>query len=643
MRAYVVLSGFGLLACVACGDADIGTSSSEALTVGNASLTLCSPSVTYYCGTLTRALDPAGEVKGTIDIHYEWYPHTASGPSKGTIVAIEGGPGYGSTESRDYYVGAFDLTHRDMLLVDARGTGLSQAINCKDAQTDNNLTQADITACGVQLGNKSDLYGSDMAADDMVAIMDLLGVKKIDLYGDSYGTYSSQIFAGRHGDRIRTLVLDAAYPVLNADPFFAPEGAAITTAFNNVCKRSPDCSGTSTDYIEQLLAQLRAHPNQAPNVNRNGDIGPLSAADMALMMNVAAEQYNLYSELDPAVRAYLAGDTVPLVRLVNETYPIESGGAGSKPKDYSIGMFLATTCQDGPTAYDMTLPPGPKRNATYQTALTAQKNKDPNIYYPFTIDEFLSEPLDWSITPTCLNWPVSSSAHPEGNPVPSGKMPDVPTMVLTGDLDTVTPMGEGDEVAAEFKHVTRVIVPNGVHVTAIGDTTGCLSNMVNTFVATGGTTDTSCAATASPAWRLVPNYALTVADVSTHGVSGASGKTLRQTARAAVLTAGDAFSRYWNVGLTSAPGLRGGTMKVNNAETKITLTNDELTSDLAVSGTITMDPDTLVNTATLTLSGVATGTITFSWTTYNFVNPQVVTSVTGTINGTSVNISVPEP
>jgi hypothetical protein len=328
---------------------------------------------------------------------------------------------------------------------------------------------------------------------------------------------------------------------------------------------------------------------------------------------------------------------------VNETYPIESGGAGSKPAEYSIGMFLGVTCQDGPTAYDMTLPPGPKRNATYQSALAAQKNKDPDIYSPFTIDEFLAEPLDWSITPTCLNWPVSSAKHPQGNPVPSGKMPNVPTMVLTGDLDTVTPVGEGDQVAAEFKQVTRVIVKNGVHVTAIGDTTGCLSGMVNDFVASGGTTDTTCAATASPAWRLVPSYALTVADVSLRGVSGNTTNKNMRTARAAVLTAGDALSRYWNLGLTSAPGLRGGSMKVNNAETKITLTNDEFTSDLSVSGTIVMDANADTNTATLTLSGVATGSITFTWTNYDFVNPQKTAHVTGTINGASVAIDVPEP
>lgn len=634
-----------VVAFSACGPEDfqapsVAKSTEEALTVGGASLTRCAAGASYYCGNLSRPLDPAGVVHGNISIHYEWYPHTGAGAAVGTVVAIEGGPGYGSCESRDEYLESFDLSQRDMLLVDARGSGKSSAINCTVAQGDNNLTASDVADCGAQLGAKSDLYGSDLAADDMEAILQLLGVGLIDLYGDSYGTLSAQVFAGRHPSRLRTLVLDAAYPVLHADPFFSPQGAGMSAAFDHVCDRSPDCSGNSVTRIGNLLNALRANPGAAPTVNRNGDLGPLAPRDVALLMNVAAEQYNLYSELDPAVRAYLAGDTVPMVRLVNETYPIESGGVGSRPVDYSIGMFLAVTCQDGPTAYDMTLPPGPQRDASWQAALAAQKAKDPNIYAPFTIDEYLSEALDWSITPTCLQWPVSSPQHPQGNPVPSGVMPNVPTLVLTGDLDTVTPVGEGDQVAAEFSTVKRVIVKNGVHVTGIVDPTGCISGVVNDFVASGGHANTGCVATANPAFRLVPSYALTVNDVPLRGVTGNGSNAIQRAARAAVLAAGDSYSRWWNLDITSGSGLRGGTFKVNNAGTKITFTNARFTTDLAISGPMQVDPNGGVNTATLTLSGVATGNVTVTW---DSTGAQGVATVVGTINGTSVSINVPAP
>jgi len=619
--------------------------SGDTLVVGSARLKRCSRDVSYYCGTLTRPLDPAGHVPGTIDIHYEWYPHTNTTPAKGTIVAIEGGPGFGSTESRDFYLEAFDplFGDRDMVLVDARGTGLSAPIDCPAAQTDGVVTQADIATCGATLGHTSDLYGSDLAADDMEAILETLGVGAIDLYGDSYGTYSSQIFAGRHPQRVRTLTLDAAYPVLNADPFFVTAGDGLRTSFDNVCRRSPDCSGTTTSQVQRLVNVLRANPSAAAQVVRGGQPGPMTPSDLGYVENVVAEAYVAYSEYDPAVRAYLAGDPLPLVRLVNENWVNDEGGAGATPAEFSMGALTAVTCQDGPTAYDMTVPPGPQRQATYDAAISMLQRTDPNAFAPFSISEWLATPLDWSITGICLNWPVSSPAHPEGDPVPSGRMPDVPTLVLTGDLDTVTPVGQGDQVAAEFAHATRVIVKNGTHVTALGDPTGCVSGIVDDFIlkGSGAGLSTGCAHSATPPFRMVPSFARTVNDVLLRGVTGNGASDLsKRIARAAVLTANDSYTRMFNLSAASGSGLRGGSFRSNNALTKVTLTKSKWTSDLAVSGSVSADADTGIITANLTLHGVATGSITAVW---DPAGEQGNATVTGTINNAHVNITVPAP
>src|ERR1700691_1789624 len=118
-------------------------------------------------------------------------------------------------------------------------------------------------------------------------------------------------------------------------------------------------------------------------------------------------------------------------------------------------------------------------------------------------------------------------------------MPTVPALVLTGDLDTVTPSGEGDFSASTFKNATRVIVTNGAHVTAIGDPSGCISGMVNDFILSGGTADTRCAAPAPPPQRLVPDFAQTVSALSLRGVSGNTSSANLRAIYAAVLTAND--------------------------------------------------------------------------------------------------------
>ena len=262
------------------------------------------------------------------------------------------------------------------------------------------------------------------------------------------------------------------------------------------------------------------------------------------------------------------------------------------------------------------------------------------MYDPFTITEWLATPLDWGQVPLCLNWPVASAAHPAADPVPSGRMPNVPALVLTGDLDTVTPTGEGNFSASTFAHATRVIVPNGAHVTAIGDPSGCVSGIVNAFVQSGGTADTSCAATALPAQRLVPNFAATVSALSLRGVSGNTTAANLGAAYAAVLTANDSLNRLVNLYEASGSALRGGEFSSNAAGTKVTLTGAMWTGDLTVSGTVKVDATTGIVTADLDLSGVATGSVTATW---NPAGPQGLATVTGTLGGASISVTTPAP
>lgn len=130
-------------------------------------------------------------------------------------------------------------------------------------QSEANPLVLGITACGDQLADTRYLYGSGLAADDVAAILDALAIPVVDLYGDSYGTFFAQTFAGRHPERLRSAVLDSAYPVRGLSPWYPEIAPTVQFAFDAACQRSPACSslpGTSMQRIEALLASLRAHP-----------------------------------------------------------------------------------------------------------------------------------------------------------------------------------------------------------------------------------------------------------------------------------------------------------------------------------------------------------------------------------------------
>ena len=109
-------------------------------------------------------------------------------------MATEGGPGYPSTGTASSYVGLFAplMDRHDLLLVDNRGTGRSHVIDCETLQNSVYLFVRGIALCGAFLGPASDLYGSGLAADDLAAVLEALGIGQIDLYGDSYAHSSAR-------------------------------------------------------------------------------------------------------------------------------------------------------------------------------------------------------------------------------------------------------------------------------------------------------------------------------------------------------------------------------------------------------------------------------------------------------------------
>jgi pimeloyl-ACP methyl ester carboxylesterase len=513
-----------------------------------------------------------------------WLPHRDPGAATGTIVAAEGGPGYPSGESREGYRALFDplLDKRDLLLMDDRGTGRSGAIDCEPLQHAPLMVLSDVTRCGQELGSRSDLYGSALAADDLAALMTAVRVKDATVYGDSYGTFFAQVFAARHPNRVRRIALDGAYPATGPDPWYSSTGPTIRSAFDLVCRRSPACAalpGTTNERLATLVRALR-RPR-----------APIVPSDLALIAISAGLNSIAYRELDAAARAYLdSRDAVPLVRLAHETYAFEERGPSS-PRMLSQGLFVADSCSDNPQAYDMRLPPA-ARQAAWQQALREKQRLQPDFYAPFTIPEFLGIPLDYSYVPLCQTWPVAALAHPAGRPIPPGThMPAVPALVLTGDLDTITTPAEGDLAAALFPGSRRVIVRNTGHVTAIDDVDRCASKIVRAFVA-GASFDASCAAQIPPV-RLVPAFAIHVANVPAAAAveNGTRNDRDLRSAATAVYAAADALYRARTYDIHSGRGLRGGKFVAIDRGTKVSIALQDVrwTNDLVTSGTLTYD------------------------------------------------------
>jgi pimeloyl-ACP methyl ester carboxylesterase len=604
----------------------------------------CAPEVAgARCGTVAVPLDPADPAAGELAIGYELYRrHDRSAPAAGTIVAVEGGPGYATTASRDGYLELFDplLDRYDFLLVDNRGTGRSGAIDCPALQSYRGDYERNAGRCGEQLGASSDLYGSAFAADDLAAVLDALAIGRIHLYGDSYGTFFAQTFAVRHPDRLDTLILDAPYPVEGQDPWYRDAARAVRDAFRSVCERDLRCAATGENQAELLgrmagrlrLRPLRGAAHDADGVRRHVVV---DGAALALLANDAGYGEPVYRELGAALHALEAGDAEPLLRLVAEDGYY--GDAG--PVDeYSEGLYLAVACNDYPQLWDLAAPLGPPRESQYATSVAELRATDPEAFAPFSIDDWLG--ADWAGYRSCITWPAPSRFVP---PLPEPHVyPSVPTLLLVGDLDSVTSPEQAHAAAARFPNATVVDIANGTHVMSISDMRGCASVIVRRFVRTGAAGDTSCA-TSAYRFKLVERFARMASELEP--VPAARSLTLRdrRAIAAAASTVLDLIPRWLTMAGYEGVGLRGGTFTTTGWEVaSFQLDRLRWVRDVEVSGRVVWDRRTGAIRATLSLSGRATdaGGLTLRW---NELDRDGLARATGELGGRRVGVTFPAP
>src|SRR5215213_2328949 len=598
----------------------------ERLTVGRLRLDPCEAVDGAWCGSLRVPFDRADPAAGTIGINFEWYPATHA--PAGTVVAVEGGPGYPSTGSRDYYLELFAPVQRtrNLLLVDNRGTGGSGPINCRPLQRWH-LALGDeeydrrVAACGEQLNSArrlpddgfvhgSDLYGTANAARDMADVLTALETGPVDMYGDSYGSYFGQTFAARYPRLLRSLTLDATWPVLGSDPFYVSTIETARIAFDLACRRSVACAlaapGSSMARIGGLAERLR----RAPVVGQTREPGGASStwrvdvASLVALVNNAGSDAGVYRELDAAARAVLERhDDAPLLRLAAKSIYTDDGGP---VREWSAAQY--------PAAVDA-LPD--------------------DTFAPFTVQEWTTSPV--AEFDDCIRWPAPVRSDPPITRRPPLVPPTVPVLVLSGGLDTLTGWTDGAIVAGQMGPSARwVKVENTVHVTALGDVDGCASGLVREFVRHPerlATMDTSCASRI-PEVRVVGEFPrrLSGATPATPAKGNRAGTAGLKLAAVGAATVGDAIAQWWYLPGSRGHGLRGGWFTTQGDESVgLELHKLRFVADTVVDGTAAWNTTTGRVTARVTVKGPhgATTSLHLRWNDLARRSRATVTGRTG--------------
>ena len=597
------------LAATAC--ATPAAASARTLRLGAVTLRPCADGSPGWCGSVRRALDPARPKGEQIAIGLRWLAAAHPLPASPPLVAVEGGPGYPSTGSQVEYTGTYGplLRGRDLLLVDNRGTGTSGLIDCRRLQAYTGVTSSAafervVAGCAQQIDrahprtpHAADLFSTALAVNDLAAVIHALGVAKVDLYGDSYGSWFAQSFMARHPGLLHSVVLDSTYPARGLDPWYGSSGVTARNALDAVCARDAACAaaapGSASARLAQLLAVLRRHPLSGPTRDADGSAmrARVGVRQLVDMVQDAGSDPVIYRELDASVRAALAGDSAPLLRLAAQSRTYDHG---TSPAGYfSDGLYMAVSCTDYPQLFSLRATPA-QRRAQFAARLASAPAAD---FAPFGVGEWLGVSGYTQPYRVCLDWPRPAHRIPEVVPAGTRPLPaSVPVLVLGGDLDSLTPLSDARRFAPALGAGVRVVtLPNTVHVTSEGDTmlvdgAACARQIIRAFVQAPQrlvTLDTGCAA-AIPPIHTPGAYPLRLSSEPAAALAAGPdpGLGARRAAAVAAQALADATVRRFYSGVAHGPGLRGGTFTTTgDTVVRFALHGVRFVGDAAVDGT----------------------------------------------------------
>jgi pimeloyl-ACP methyl ester carboxylesterase len=643
-----------------------GAPSRKPIRVGTLTLAPCRGFPGAWCTKIAVPYDYSDPAAGTIRLGFLWYPATSGHAINGTILAVQGGPGYPTSNYVSQYQGIYGpqmLATRNLLLVDLRGTGMSSPFLCKALQnwTPSNSLESYIVwtgECGRQLNHArrligrpgyvqaSDLYTTANAARDVAILLGELQTGKVDFYGDSYGTFFGQTFTARYSNLLRSVTLDSAYPVSQTNPFYPYAIRTARHAFDIACRRSVACHraapGASWTTIAEAARYLRRHPVTGSTRTPSGQLirQTVGVNELIELVNAAGSDSGVYRELDPAIRSLLHNhDPGPLLRLT----AVQTSQSGAGPvSQFNSGLYVATTCLDYPQPFSYSASFAERRRE-YARAVRGLARRE---FAPFTVKEWVTEPQEEF--DSCLTWPKPQRPDPPiATPTPYAPG-SLPVLVLSGDLDSLTTPPEGMRTARDIGPSARwILFHNDTHVNAILDTFGCASGLVRRFTANPASLrqlDASCA-TRTPEVRVVGAYPLRLSGV-TPAVgrrSNRAGVTGLRLAAVAAAATGDAIWNFYYGDGVHGWGLRGGTCRFAGptAATRITLSAYRWTSDTSVSGLVVWNETAGFVRALLTVTGPGgSATVRLSYHDYR-AHPKA--SIAGSYGGVAIRATMPAP
>jgi pimeloyl-ACP methyl ester carboxylesterase len=418
------------------------------------------------CGRFVVPEDRSQPEGRSISLRVAVVPARDGGSQADPLVHITGGPGGSTIADAAGMASLFAAAnaHRDIVLVDQRGTGGSNRLVCPppakgtivDPSRPGTL-RAYAQACFAKLNADSRQYTTAPAMDDLAAVLRALGYERVNVYGVSYGATAAQYFLSQHPELVRTAILDGG--TLLDVPIFEQWGRNGQRALQAILARCAASTRCARSYprvrqeVFEVISSLRRAPVRADG--RRIDAATFADTIQSLSRSPAGA-----AEIPWVAHRARVGDwgpfTLALERHLGEASPTRQV------------MFWSIVCNE-PWARWSPARTAAASRGTYLAEQTANEARGSALVC--AVIPKARQP-EWSFRR------VRSQA---------------PVLLVVGGADPQDPLANVAGARRELPNSRTVVVPGAGHGSA---QLGCMPRLVNAFVERGTAAglDTSCVA-----------------------------------------------------------------------------------------------------------------------------------------------------
>jgi pimeloyl-ACP methyl ester carboxylesterase len=390
-----------------------------------------------------------------------------AGPKPEPTLFLTGGPGF-SAMLAIQMLGIAPLAEtRDLIVVEPRGFGYSEpGLVCPGRYDHLVACRARFDAAGVDTNQ----YTSTNISHDLEAVRQAVGAPHWNVLGVSYGTFLALTYARLHPEGIRSLILDSPYP---PQAGYDWTRASALNGFGRVfdaCKADKACDKAYPDLRNRFIAALRKAEAEQAVVNGHAIGGGVLFERIYKDLYMSPSLALAPGLTDQAARGELAA-----------LFPPKPASNPAADRAFAGGVNAAVMCAD-----DIPFKAAPDARVAFHSP------------WPKDIVAMI-RPEGWNYDRICKEWPAKAEKPVINAAVHS----DLPSLILVGAMDPITPPEFGEAMALTLPNATLMVDPQASHAVI---TTGhpCIMTAVARFLDDPGAhVDTSClAATPVVKWKL---------------------------------------------------------------------------------------------------------------------------------------------